>query len=190
MKKMLTLWLIALMILTLAGCGAASTEGGADVDTKAAIEAIMDSARAALGDTVFVPTTFTDAITAETSENMLGLTAAELEEYAMEAYVMIAGILTHPFQIALVKCKDYKSATEVKKLIADGFNSAKWVCVFPDQSFVVESGRFVLLGAVPNEAAEAFQKSFSDQFNTKAGTVNTFYDGADAEGGGGGLLLP
>ena len=60
----------------------------------------------------------------------------------------------------------------------------------PDQAFVIESGRFVMLGGVSNDTAEVFQKAFSDQFETETGEVNKFYErGDEVEGGFGGLPL-
>ena len=221
MKKIFSLVLVLIMLaaLVLTACGekpednkagtgdnaGGNVSGGdnsneqddknAAIDTKEALTSIMTKTResTANDDSIFVPPTFEDPVTADNCENMLGLTPEQFNQYVTDAYSSSAAIITQAFQVALVKCKDSKAATEVKNLIAGGFNSQKWVCVIPEQCFVVEAGSFVLLGAVYDNVAGALQNSFNEQFEGRAGNVNKFYErGSDvpAEGGlGGGLIL-
>jgi hypothetical protein len=132
-------------------------------------------------------------ITENDCENKLGITPAQFGADVEEAYMALAAIGTHAFEVVLIKTKGNESASTLKKAIADGYDSRKWICVLPEQSFVVDSGRFVLLGSVPNDTAEAFQTAFDDYFeNNTLGTVNTFYergDEAPADGGDGGLII-
>ena len=163
---------------------AAEPEIGEDIDTQESLNAIMEKLREVIDESVFVPKTFDSLVTADTCQSMTGLTVEQFEKYVTDGYSMTAMIMTQAFEITMVKCKDYASAAEVKKLIKDGYDSLKWICVFPEQTFVVDSGRFVLIGAVYNDVAEALQQSFADQFTTKAGDVNKFYDGGVANSGG------
>jgi len=187
MKKKLFLFLVlsVMAALILAGCGGGNGGGGtaeeegADIDTLNALQTIMENTGAALPEDVFFPMTLDVEITAENSENMLGLTPAQFEQHVMDSYTMIAAIGTFAFEVALVKSNSYADAAEVKNLIANGFDSHKWICVWPELSFVVESGRFVMLGAVPHDAAAALQENFSTYFSTNSGTVNTFFETTD-----------
>jgi len=185
MKKAFCLVLAILMLCAVILTGCSEKEVGEDIETKAALQAIYDNAKAALGDAVFVPMTLDYEINADTCANYTGLTAEQFAEYVMDGYTLIAAINVQTFDLALVKCKDYAAAKEVKKLIAEGFNPANRVCAIPDQAFVIESGRFVLLGGMSNDTAEAFQKAFTDQFETKAGEVNKFFERGEGDTGGG-----
>jgi len=196
MKKILFILLAAALVFALGSCGEkAEEEAGADIDTKAALEAIHEKAKELAGEGAFFPFTLPlDApINAENCQSHLGISPEDLDKYVTESYSLVAAIMAQAFDLALVKCNDYASAKEVKKLIAEGFDPAQRICAVSEVAFVVESGRFVLLGGVAKDTAEAFQKAFGEQFETAAGEVNTFYERGDdvPEGGGlgGGLIL-
>ena len=194
MKKIFAVVLAAFVLAALVlACEKKEEEIGEDTDTKAALQSIMDAAGAAAGDDVFIPMTFDGEVSKDNSEDKLGLAPEQFEDHAIDACYMTAAIGTQAFEVTLVKCKNYASAKEVKSLAAKGYNPQKWICVFPEQCFVIDSGRFVLLGAVYDNTAEIFQNAFKEQFETAAGETNKFYErGADEpEGGGfgGGLIL-
>ncbi|MCL2518466.1 MAG: hypothetical protein FWF15_07895 [Oscillospiraceae bacterium] len=189
MKRFLSLSLMVLIIISLilSGC-AKKEEAGLDVDTKEALQTIMDNAKAAVGEDAFIPFTLDMEVTADNCDGYLGLTSDQFKQYVMESYTLIAAINAQAFDLALVKCKDYASAKEIKKLIAEGFDPANRICAVSEVAFVVDSGRFVLLGGVAVNTAESFQKAFSDYFEEKTGDVNTFFERsgeAPAVGGGG-----
>jgi len=199
MKKILYLSLVLCILaaIVLVGCEKKEEEVGADIVVQDALQAIKDKAKEILGPDVSVPEPMPPEIsdgtvTQDTCKNYTGLTPEQFEEYVLDAYAMPAAIMTIPFDLALVKCKDYASAKEVKKLIAEQFDPAERICAISPLCFVVESGRFVLLGGMTAEMAEAFHKAFDEQFETKTGEANTFFErGEDAGGGmGGGLILP
>ena len=201
MKKILWLCFILLIFaaVILSGCEKKEEEVGADINTLESLQAIKDKAKEILGPDVSVPeplpVEISDGkVTKDNCENYTGLTPEQFEEYVLDAYAMPAAIMTIPFDLALIKCKDYASAKEVKKLIAGQFDPASRICAISPLCYVVESGRFVLLGGMSAEVAEAFQKAFDGQFETKTGDVNTFFErSADApgdDGGLGGLILP
>ncbi|MCL2813555.1 MAG: hypothetical protein FWD23_03035 [Oscillospiraceae bacterium] len=194
MKKIFAAGLAVLMLgaLVLGACEK-KEEAGADTDTKAALQSIMETVGAAAGEGVFIPMTFDGEVSEENCEDKLGLSPDQFKQYAMDGYYMVAAIGTQAFEVVLVKCQSYASAKEVKSLAAKGYDSAKWVCALPDQCFVMESGRFMLLGAVYDNTAELFQNAFRELFETTAGEVNKFYEKGDNElpagGMGGGLIL-
>ncbi|MCL1793622.1 MAG: hypothetical protein FWG34_07115 [Oscillospiraceae bacterium] len=194
MKKILAVVLAAAALAGLFLCACEKKEeSGADIDTRDALQKIMESAVSAAGDDVVIPMTFDGEISAENCGDKLGLTPAQFEDCAMDAFYMTAAIGTFAFEVVLAKCESYASAKELKSLAAKGYNWKKWVCVFPEQCFVIDSGRFVLLGAVYDNTAELFLSAFRERFDTAAGDVNKFYEKGDDEPGeagiGGGLIL-
>ncbi|MDR3208196.1 MAG: DUF4358 domain-containing protein, partial [Oscillospiraceae bacterium] len=150
------------------------TPGGVSETTLETLQKILTGTNGLLTDQTKLPMSFEDAVSADISQGMLGLTASEFGQYVTEAYTSTAAFGSIAHEVALIRCKDAAAAVEVKKLVASGFNSLKWICVFPRQSFVVESGSYVLLGAVTNEAAAALQSSFSSALGG-SGTPNVFY---------------
>lgn len=196
MKKALCFVIVFVMLfaIVLIGCEKKEEEVGADIDTQAALQAIYDNAKATAGEGAFFPFTMETTISNENCESLTGLTAEQFDEYVIDAYSLPAALNAQAFDLALIKCKDYAAAKEIKKLIAEQFNPSKRICATSELAFVVESGRFVLLGGVAKDTAEFFQKAFDEQFETKTGEVNTFFEKGDeaaGEGGlGGGLILP
>ena len=162
-------------------------------NTSELLENILENARAALGEDAVMPMTFNDQITPDNCAGTLGITVEQFSEYMPESYAAKAAIGTFAFEVALVKCADGKSASEMKKLLADNYDHGKWICVLPEQCFVVESGNFVLLGAVADDFADAILDGFSFEFDGNIGSVNKFYERGDdqpsGDGGGGGLLM-
>jgi hypothetical protein len=103
-----------------------------------------------------------------------------------------AAITTFAQSTAVVKCKSVAAAAEVKKLVAAGFDSHKWICVFPEQSVVVESGSYVLLAVGKAQATDALVEAFKAISEGNTGSPDVFFtsDG-EPEGatGGGDLVL-
>ncbi|MDR3278090.1 MAG: DUF4358 domain-containing protein [Oscillospiraceae bacterium] len=177
MKKYVALCLCLLLAAAAFGCAAktppvSDTLSGSLTDLMASIRSGAD---ALLDDESRLPMSFDSAADSENCQGMLGLTPDQLEKYAEDAVVSTAAIGSHAYELALVKCKDAASAAEVKKLIAAGFDSGKWICVFPDQSFVIDSGSYVLLAATTADAADALQQSFRSLAGELVGEVKVFY---------------
>lgn len=121
--------------------------------------------------------TFDEAVTEETSASYIGLTAEEYKEYVDNAFASNAAITTVPHLAAVIKCKDFDSAVKVKELIAKGFDSGRWICVMPDESFVAESGSYVFLASTTVENVEPLKKGFTTAAKDTAGEFNVFYLG-------------
>jgi hypothetical protein len=146
-----------------------------EIDTKSLLEAIVAGAGDLLADEDKLGMTFTDPVTADNSEGMLGLTAEEFGEYAVSAYASNAAIISIAHEAALIECVDDAAAKSVKALVAKGFNSEKWICVFPDRSLVVDSGRYVLLAASSVKYCDAVVASFTSAMGGAAGQPDIFY---------------
>jgi len=187
MKK--TLCLVAAIALLL-GCAACSTAPG-DKDTLTGTpEEVLAQLKEAPD--VELGMTFDNEVTADKAEYVLGLTEAQFAEYVESAYEAAAAISTFAQSNVIVKCKDASAATEVKKLIAKGFNYNKWICVFPEQSVVVESGSYILLAVGTAETTNALVEAFKSLSGGNTGSPDVFFThdgeaGGDIELGGGDL---
>ena len=139
------------------------------------LQSVISDANGILGEENGMGMSFDSEVTEDTAQNSLGISSEQFSQYVTEAYVSTAAISAHAHQVAVVKCKDAAAALEVKKLVASGFDSGKWICVYPEQSFAVESGSYVLMAATRNDVAAALKSSFSALAGGKVGTVNVFY---------------
>jgi hypothetical protein len=175
--------LCAILTLIFAGCsertgGAADTLSG---DLSDILTSVLNGANELLDEQTQLGKSFEDVVTAENCQGMLGLSAEEFEQSVAEAYVSTAAVITSAHEVALIKCKDFESASLVKKQVAAGFDSNKWICVTPDQSFVIDSGSYVLLAATTNAHAEAIKQSFETVAGSNVGDADVFYTSAAGE---------
>jgi len=181
MKKLLCIIAAATLLLIIAACN--TTPGAKDTLTGMPGEII-----AQLKETVELGMTFDDEITPDstvsTPQIALGLTDEQFAQFVESAYEAKAMILTAAQRTAVVKCKDAAAATQVKKLIAEGFDSHQWICVFPDQSVVVESGSYVLLAVGQVETTNALVEAFKSISGGNTGSPDVFFT-FDGEAGGG-----
>jgi hypothetical protein len=139
------------------------------------LQAVLDAADARLGEDDKLPGSFVTTVDGTTASAMLGVAAEQFGSYATDASVATAAIGTFPHAVAIIKCKDAAAAGEVKKLVAGGFDPEKWICVFPEQCFVVESGEYILLAATKNVSADALIAGFTELSGGSVGSVNVFY---------------
>ncbi|MDR1605136.1 MAG: DUF4358 domain-containing protein [Gracilibacteraceae bacterium] len=183
-KNNIRLVLALLLLFTLTACsggGGAPAQPAPPADTLTGelpeiIAALIAGANENL--TEKLPQSFEDPVTAENCQGMLGLTPEQFSEYVTEAYVSNSALTTSAHEIALVKCLDQAAAAEVKNLIAQGFDSGKWVCVMPDESSVIDSGSYVLLLSTAAQYADALTASFTALAADNTGEKNVFYSGA------------
>ena len=139
---------------------------------------------AQLKETVDLGMTMDSEVTAENAQHVLGLTEAQFAENVESAYEAAAAISTFAQSNVLVKCKSAAAAAEVKKSIAAGFDSNKWICVFPKQSVVVESGSYVLLAVGEAETTDALVEAFKTLSGGNMGSPDVFFTFDGGEGGG------
>ncbi|GHU96480.1 hypothetical protein FACS1894208_11150 [Clostridia bacterium] len=196
MKKLtLCLIIIAALTLSLTAC-TSSSDGGPNTaspppvsptptpappqdtlkgTTAEILEKIIADANKALGEDSAMPMSFTSEVTEETSEGNLGLTSDQFKSKVKSASVSTAAIGSFAHEIALVQCANAEDAAEVKGLIAKGFDSGKWICVFPDRSVVIDSVSYVLLVAAKDANIDAVVKAFTDEAGDNAGKLDVFY---------------
>ncbi|MDR0468984.1 MAG: DUF4358 domain-containing protein, partial [Peptococcaceae bacterium] len=134
---------------------------------------------------------FDGEVTADTSQNTIGLSTADFNQYVSSATVSTAAISTFAHQVSLILAKDAASAAEIKKRIAGdgGFDSQKWICVWPEESCVIDSGSYVLLVVSRADVAEAVVAAFTAAAGNVGERVVFFTSEAGAGGGGGGLAI-
>jgi len=128
------------------------------------------------------------AITADISQNKMGLSEDAFNRLTVSAADSLAAIGTFAHQIVLIEAADAKSAAEVKKLVTSdgGYDPHKWICVWPEKAAAVDSGDYVLIVASYADVVDAVL----DYFKTTAGTtgsVVTFYEFTGEQPDGGGL---
>ncbi|GHU61799.1 hypothetical protein AGMMS49983_02150 [Clostridia bacterium] len=191
-----------LAVLLFAGCGggAGAADDAGSNDGSAGAPAQTDTLSGDLEDIISqlfensdaeIPATFQDAATAESASGQLGLTADEFKKYVTDSSVSTAAINAQAFEVALIKTMDADAAAEVAALVAKGFDSGKWICVFPEQSLTSTSGSYVLLAVGSKEQTDGIAAAFKTLAGDNA-TSAVFYEGPAGGGdggGGGGLLL-
>jgi|GEM_PF-1037756 len=211
-KKKITLGLVLFIVgaFALAGCSGGSnanstdntpgtdTSGGQDSGASAltdtsdvVLSQIIDDANIALGDANALPAAFTDPITVDTAPGMLGLVPDDFTPNVTDATGATAMLSSQAFLVAVAKCKDANSAVTVSGKIQDGFDSSKWVCVYPEQSLTMVSGQYVLLAVGTTVDTDALTEAFKTAAGSAQGPY-IFYTGvADSSGasGGGGMAL-
>jgi len=119
------------------------------------------------------------AVTAETSQYTIGLSEADFERYVAAAAHSMAAIGTFAHQIIIIQGVDDNAAGQIKKLVsgADGYDSQKWICVFPQKSIAVDAGPYVLLVASYSEVADTAIEILKNAAGS-IGEVITFWEGA------------
>jgi len=173
MKKLLATGVIGLM-LALAACGkpGAGNLTGSSSDVMTQLRTAIAAALPADG----VPMTEEVALTADMA-TQVGLTAAQFTDLVADGTISRAMIMTVPHEMVVILAKDVSAATQLKAAIAAKYDPKKWICVFPEQASVVESGQYVLLVAGTKTYAMAATDAFA-KLAGSVGTINTFFTGA------------
>jgi glucose/arabinose dehydrogenase len=144
-------------------------------DAASLFEKIIADANALLDESEKMGPPYINPVTSDDCLPMLGLEPEDFSGDVDEAYVSNAAIMTIAHEIALIKCSDADAAARVKRLIASGFNSGRWICVFPDRSLVIEAGEYVMLAATGASISEALVNSFVSNLGGAADDADVFY---------------
>ncbi|MDR2957028.1 MAG: hypothetical protein LBU61_02450 [Coriobacteriales bacterium] len=164
---------VSSLCITLAGCSTAKeTLEGTTTDL---LPQLNEKTLSHLtgGDALYM--TFDDALTVDNCLSLAGLTPDEFGKYVEDATVSQAAIMSIAHQVVLIKCNSSADAQTVKGLIADGFDTNRWICVFPERCLVQESGSYVLFVASTKAMTEAYQAGFSDLADSNVGTADVFF---------------
>jgi len=161
----------------------ADTLSGAAADI---LQGIMDEAGKALGEADAMPATLTDPITAENAPGMLGLTPDDFVSFVEDAAGAIGALNVMAFQVVIARCADAQDAELVNGMIQAGYDSGKWICVFPEQSLTMVSGSYVLLAVGRVAETDALADAFKAAAGGNADGPYIFYAGETGGGDFGG----
>jgi len=130
-------------------------------------------------------------ITADVSQNAIGLSAENFDKYVVSASDSLAAIGTSAHQIVLIEAKDASSAEQIKKLLASdgGYDVHKWICVLPEKAVVVESENYVMLAASYSQVVDVAIDCFKAAAG-EIGDVDVLFESANEQVEGGGLVAP
>ena len=179
-KKISLLSLVLALTVLLAACGApAANAPVAEVFTGSSAE-VLDELLDAMALEIM---NFSDSVTGETATGLLGLSTADFDKYVIDATSSVAAIMTHAHQISAIQCNNPADAKTVKDLVAKGFDAGRWICVFPEECFVVEVGSYVFLVASTAENAATAKEALQTLAGDAAGEYNVFFTGTVSGGG-------
>ena len=175
MKRTLSLLsLVLTLAILLAACGApANNTPAAEVFTGSSAEALEELLATMKLDIM----SFSDPVTAENVTGLLGLTTADFDKYVIDATSSVAAISTHAHQVSAVQCNNPEDAKAVKELISKDFDSGRWICVAPDESFVVEVGSYVFLVASIGENVQIAKDAVNTLAGDAVGEFHVFFSG-------------
>ena len=182
--------LFAGLIIALSSCS--KSDDGAATSLEGTPEEILNQVLEAVE--LPMPMSFVNTdVNPEMSQNALGLSPGDFERLVEDVAISTAAIMTHAHEVAIIKAKDAAAAKEAKDIIAGdgGYDAGKWICVFPGEAGVVESGPYVLLVASEAEVADAIIDAFKEAAVT-TGEVNIFFTGGfegDMNLGGMGITI-
>jgi hypothetical protein len=126
-----------------------------------------------------MPKEFVLEIDAETSAGNTGLSSDDFTKYVSSASAATAMIGSFAHKVVIIQLKNASDAASVKTLVANGFDNAQWICVYPEKSVVVESGSCVLLVVSRKDWADAVLAAFGELAGGNLGAANEFYSGLE-----------
>lgn len=180
MKRLICVVLVAFLMCVLVGCDKTPSKPSSNLSGSPAeiLNKLVDDTTTAVkasGKDMYMSTT-TD-ITSKTSQNEIGLSAADFEKYVTAASSSMAAIGSQAHEIVLIQAKDADSAAAVKKIVAgkDGYNPQKWICVWPQKVVVIDSGNYVLIVASRADIVEAALNTFKDMAGS-VGEADQIYE--------------
>jgi len=164
-------------------------------EPKAIIEKLVEDSKSAVesdGESYYMSMTF--EITADTCRGYVGFSADNFDKYVIAAASSKAAIGSQAHEIILIQCKDDNAAKEVKELVErksdetdGGYDSMKWVCVWPMKTAVVESGSYVLIAASKDFIVDAAIDTFRSMAGD-IGEVDVIYEHSGEQGAGEGFI--
>lgn len=177
MKKSITaLFAGFALTISLSACASdAPSETNLTGSTTSILESVLDAAKAEVGMTDMAP------VTADAAPGYLGISASEFEKFVAEATTSYGMLMTSAHEVTLVKVNDGESVADFVAAVVKGYDPTKWICTFPQQAVIVDSGQYVLLIVSNNDAASKIM----DAFKTVAGTTgneNVFYNSDESTG--------
>lgn len=159
MKKFMTLFLCAVMVLTLAACGNSGSNGGNKEGDTMDLTAMIDKLYEGIS-ADNMPMVMTQEVPAEAFEGVFFIPAVEGAQGVMSEPMMSSVA----WSVCLLRVADGTDVESVRADIEKNVNPAKWLCVEAKNVDVIANGNTILL-AMTGENAEAAHKTIVDNFN-------------------------
>ena len=159
MKKFMTLFLCAVMVLTLAACGNSGSNGGNKEGDTMDLTAMVDQLYEGIS-ADNMPMVMTQEVPADAFEGVFFIPAVEGAEGVMSEPMMSSVA----WSVCLLRVADGTEVESVRADIEKNVNPAKWLCVEAKNVDVIANGNTILL-AMTGENAEAAHKTIVDNFN-------------------------
>ena len=155
MKKFMTLFLCAVMVLTLVACGKSGNGGNKEGDTMD-LTAMVDKLYEGIS-ADNMPMVMTQEVPAEAFEGVFFIPAVEGAEGVMSEPMMSS----IAWSVCLLRVADGTDVETVRADIEKNVNPAKWLCVEAKNVDVIANGNTILLVM----CAEANYQTIVDNFN-------------------------
>ena len=158
MKKFMTLFLCAVMVLTLVACGKSGNGGNKEGDTMdltAMVDKLYEGIKADN-----MPMVMTQEVPAEAFEGVFFIPAVDGAQGVMSEPMMSSVA----WSVCLLRVADGTDVEAVRADIEKNVNPAKWQCVEATSVDVIANGNTILL-AMTGEGNEATHKTIVDNFN-------------------------
>ena len=158
MKKFMTLFLCAVMVLTLVACGKSGNGGNKEGDTMD-LTAMVDKLYEGIS-ADNMPMVMTQEVPAEAFEGVFFIPAVEGATGVMSEPMMSSVA----WSVCLLRVADGTDVETVRADIEKNVNPAKWLCVEAKNVDVIANGNTILL-AMTGENAEAAHETIVNNFN-------------------------
>ena len=159
MKKFMTLFLCAVMVLSLVACGSKGGNGGNKEGDTMDLTAMVDKLYEGIA-AENMPMVMTQEVPADAFEGVFFIPAVEGAEGVMSEPMMSSVA----WSVCLLRVAEGTDVEATRAAIEQNVNPAKWLCVEAKNVDVIANGNTILL-AMTGENAEAAHKTIVDNFN-------------------------
>lgn len=160
-KKMIaSILIIALTVMTLAGCGSKTENAGGTANLEGSCEKILEKVYedAELDEDLRAAMEYyqTTAITEDMEEYILGTTEVNYTDSVYSAPMMSSVA----YQCVLLRLEEGENVEDAKQLLVDNANPIKWLCVEAESVVVENVGDVILYIMADSVTAEAVKTAF------------------------------
>lgn len=148
MKKILALFLAAMMAFGFAACNKPADDNNGDSGVSMSLNEIIDAVYKKNPIDLSLETDSVDISNADMLNAFTGLDSADKIKEAIVSEPMMG---SQAYSFVLVRVKDAADAEEVANAMINGINPSKWICVEADDVRVMVKGDVVALYMVDSE---------------------------------------
>lgn len=159
MKKFMTLFLCAVMVLTLVACGNGGSSAGSKEGDTMELTAMVDKLYEGIS-ADNMPMVMTQEVPADAFEGVFFIPAVEGATGVMSEPMMSSVA----WSVCIMRVADGTDVEATRAAIEQNVNPAKWLCVQATSVDVIANGNTILL-AMTGEGNEATHKTIVDNFN-------------------------